>query len=209
MCRALIRCTDDRIWQTIWPVSNRDFPHRMQQWFLYKDLVGLIAFGNYGLLRQNRGKTGALIRPPHRIYSSFQSSVLTALPFEWTPFYWRWVFITWVDGMIFKSDVKKNLTLISGTQLTKTNEDWTRYETANPGESPGRGQCENKCGDEAAWGTHPGMRTSIWAIRFHTEHLQIGTQIRRLGMIKWQELPIQERPSTDYSGFCESMIFWI
>jgi hypothetical protein len=167
--------------------------------FLYnKDLVGLIAFGNYGLLQaEPMAKTQALdLRPASDIFV-FQSIGADGAYFlnEHHSIGGGIHYLSgWYD---FKSDVKKFDLDIRDPLTIKANEDWT-VRTANLVDHLAADSVKINV-DEAAWGTHPGMSINL-GYSFHTEHLQIGAQIRDLGMIKWQGTSYSRKAITDYSG---------
>lgn len=167
--------------------------------FLYnKDLVGLIAFGNYGLLQvEPLAKTQALdLRPASDIFV-YQSIGVDGAYFlnEHHSIGGGIHYLSgWYD---FKSDVKKFDIDIRDPLTINANEDWT-VRTANLVDHLAVDSLKINV-DQAAWGTHPGVSFNL-GYSFHDENLQLGAQIRDLGMITWNGTAYSRKAITDYSG---------
>ncbi|MEO5583794.1 MAG: DUF5723 family protein [Saprospiraceae bacterium] len=163
-----------------------------------KDLLGILAYGNYGYLQQEPlAKTQALDIKPAADISVYQSIGLQTAYFLndhhsigfGIKYIGGWYNLS-TDFIKLDVDLRDPLTI-------KLNEDWT-IRSANLVDHLALDSLKVNV-DRAGWGKHPGVGFNA-GYSFHTDKLQIGIQTRDVGMIQWKGSQYSRKGSTAYSG---------
>ena len=167
--------------------------------FIYnKDLLGILAFGNYGYLQQEPlAKTQALDLKPASEIAVYQSIGVDVAYFL-NDHNSIGAGINYLSGWYdFKTDIKKFELDIRDPLAIKANEDWS-VRTAHLIDYLSLDSVKvNK--KNATWGRHPGMSINL-GYSHHTDRMQFGIQVRDLGRIKWKGKQYSRNAITNYSG---------
>lgn len=163
-----------------------------------KDLVGLIAFGNYGLLdREPLAKTQPLSLAPilnTQAYQSFALDLAYLINDNWS------VGITakYLSGLFStKSSIQKFDLDIRDPLVIKADENWS-IRSADLIQSFAIDSLKiNRTVN--TFGTHPGVAFSAGAF-YSSDQLKIGAQLRDLGFIHWNGVEYSRSGTTEYPG---------
>ncbi|MEP7322658.1 MAG: DUF5723 family protein [Saprospiraceae bacterium] len=163
-----------------------------------KDLIGILAYGNYGYLQQEPlAKTQALDIKPAADISVYQSIGLQAAYFL-NDHHSIGFGIKYIGGWFnLNTDFTKLDVDLRDPLTIKSNEDWT-LRSANLVDHLAVDSLKLNA-DQAGWGKHPGVGFNA-GFSFHTDNLQIGIQTRDVGMIQWKGSQYSRKGSTEYSG---------
>lgn len=163
-----------------------------------KDLIGILAYGNYGYLQQEPlAKTQALDIKPAADISVYQSIGFQGAYFI-NDHHSIGVGIKYIGGWYnFNTDIKRLEVDLRDPLTIKADEDWT-VRSANLVDHLALDSLKVHV-NHAGWGKHPGFGFNA-GYSFHTDKLQIGIQTRDVGMIHWQGSQYSRKGLTAYSG---------
>ncbi|MBK7439043.1 MAG: hypothetical protein IPK94_20370 [Saprospiraceae bacterium] len=163
-----------------------------------KDLVGLVAYGNYGLLNvEPLAMTQVLDLRPRLSTSLYQSLGIEAAYFindQWSLGIGADYLAGWyeVDAKVRKFDLD-----IHDPLTISAKEDWT-LRSADLIQSVSIDSFNVKY-DGQALGKHPGAAFAV-GLFHHTSQWQFGLQVRDLGWISWEGKAYSRKAETNYSG---------